>query len=283
MSFAWHSASATDARTSTIILPTADVTLQNPRAISIAPTGLIYIADTGHHRVIAVDTSGQLIYEIGGLGSGSGQFRWPRDVAAEFGASVWVLDYGNRRLQRFSLSLEWLATIEFEKLREGESIRPEEIAVSPSGDLYLIDAENSEIVRIDAAGNVLLSTGGHAEYLRNGRSYACNSTHQILWVDHELKQPQIADQALNILSNFAPLKITDAISLWPSAKTTSILTTHALISVHAEQGVDTVYVLVPEVAQSLSDDDRIAEDQAANVYLLSAMSGRLTCIHRMMR
>ena len=94
----------------TRVIPSASVELRDPRSLSISPDGTLYIADTGRHRVLAIDAAGQIVAETGGLGTDHGQFQWPKKVIADRGAAVWVLDFGNRRIEKFSRSLEYQGT-----------------------------------------------------------------------------------------------------------------------------------------------------------------------------
>src|SRR5512133_1973685 len=59
----------------TQIVPSPTVTLRDASDLSISAEGLLYIADTGHHRVLAVDSTGKLVMETGGFGDTPGQFQ----------------------------------------------------------------------------------------------------------------------------------------------------------------------------------------------------------------
>lgn len=140
---------AQSAESWTQLLPTAAVELRDPHSMSLAPDDLLYIADTGHHRVIAVDTAGNVRYETGGFGTTHGQFQWPRKVIANRGAAVWVLDYGNRRIEKFSRSLEYQGTFVIPSQDGGTTHQIEEFAVSPQGDLFVFDRDGGRLVRYD--------------------------------------------------------------------------------------------------------------------------------------
>ncbi len=144
-----QAAFAQSAEAWTQVLPTAAVELRDPHSISLAPDDLLYIADTGHHRVIAIDAAGNVRYETGGFGMAHGQFQWPRKVIANRGAAVWVLDYGNRRIEKFSRALEYQGTFVIPSQDGGATHQIEEFAVSPQGDLYVFDRDGGRLVRYD--------------------------------------------------------------------------------------------------------------------------------------
>ncbi len=73
-----------------------------PSDVALAPDGRLWIADRVLHRVLVVDPEDGAARPIGREGAGPGEFRGPEAVAAsESGA--FVLDFGNRRVQRFAL------------------------------------------------------------------------------------------------------------------------------------------------------------------------------------
>jgi hypothetical protein len=67
-----------------------------------APTEpLLYVVDSGRHRVVAFSAAGQVRFSFGEQGSGLGQLHDPRGVAAHAGC-VWVADMCNHRVSVFS-------------------------------------------------------------------------------------------------------------------------------------------------------------------------------------
>lgn len=66
--------------------------------LAVAPDGRVWIADRVLHRVLVVDPEDGTALPIGREGAGPGEFRSPEAVAASDSA-VFVLDFGNRRIQ----------------------------------------------------------------------------------------------------------------------------------------------------------------------------------------
>jgi uncharacterized protein (TIGR03437 family) len=94
--------------------PAASASLSGPRGVAVDRAGNLYIADTGHNRILKVSTGGTII-TIAGNGtccySGDGgsapgaQLNMPRGLWVDAGGSVYVADSGNqaiRMLQQIS-------------------------------------------------------------------------------------------------------------------------------------------------------------------------------------
>ncbi len=72
-----------------------------PRAVTVGPDGLVYVADTGHHDIKVFDGEGKKVRTIGERGISKGQFDEP--VGLKFGpdGNLYVCDTGNERIQIF--------------------------------------------------------------------------------------------------------------------------------------------------------------------------------------
>ena len=100
--------------------------------------------------------------EVGGQGWGDNQFDHPSGVWARNGIDVFVADYGNHRIQRFDRSLNFVASF---STRDNDNPDqrfgyPTDVAVSPLGDLFLCDGENSRILKVDRFSQVERTFGG---------------------------------------------------------------------------------------------------------------------------
>ena len=76
-----------------------------PRDVGVADTGAIMVADTDNDRIVLLNAAdGSCLYDFGSRGTGPGQFKSPRAVAADGAEGVWVADAFNYRVQRLTLS-----------------------------------------------------------------------------------------------------------------------------------------------------------------------------------
>ena len=71
-----------------------------PDGVSVSPEGLIYICDSGNHRVTVHDEEGMFLFAFGSKGSGPGCFGTACDVHITFGSDglVYFSDGGNCRI-----------------------------------------------------------------------------------------------------------------------------------------------------------------------------------------
>lgn len=106
---------------------------------------------------------------IGGFGIISGYFDQPLDVAVGDDEILYVLDYGNERIQSFDSNGEYILQFGESGSREGEFEDPVAIAVDHSGFVYVVDSGNHRIQKFDSSGKFVLEWGslGSTEGLFN--------------------------------------------------------------------------------------------------------------------
>jgi hypothetical protein len=134
----------------------------NASSFYINPAGFIYISDISTDEIVALDTSGNILKEIGGYGWRESAFDNPADVFAD-ALKVYVADKNNNRIQRFDKNLNYNFQIitresEIEQERFGY---PLSAVMSNLGDVFILDSENSRIVKFDIFGNFLQNFGGY--------------------------------------------------------------------------------------------------------------------------
>ncbi len=145
----------------------------HPQGLSVSIMGDIYIADTGHNRILKLDPKGKYINHVGGFGWKNNQFDAPVDVFASDGLNIYVADLNNQRIQRYSKKLEFVSSFGGSKLTEltaeksGVSTEPignpNSVAVSSQGDLFYSDRESGRIIKLDRFGKREIAFGGFAE------------------------------------------------------------------------------------------------------------------------
>lgn len=128
----------------------------------INPAGFIYISDISTDEITVIDTSGNLLLKIGGYGWRQSAFDNPADVYAD-ALKVYVADKNNHRIQRFDKNLNFNFQIltrnsEIEQERFGY---PLSAVMSNQGDIFILDSENSRIVKFDIFGNFIQNFGGY--------------------------------------------------------------------------------------------------------------------------
>jgi phage tail-like protein len=146
-------------------------TLDQPRGLVILPRRrALVVVDSGHHRVVLFDlASGQVVSIWGqsshgatGQGSEPGQFATPLTAAADADGNVYVLDYGNQRVQRFDVSGNVDPTF-WEAVRDtGLVSHPADLAVYSDREtwIYIRDEASHAILAFDASGRPRLDANG---------------------------------------------------------------------------------------------------------------------------
>jgi DNA-binding beta-propeller fold protein YncE len=137
--------------------------LSRPQGLSIDLDGNLYIADTGNNRVLKVDQEGKLLRQVGGFGWGKEQFDGPVDVWAENGLDVLIVDYNNRRIERYDKDLHYISSLYNDETAPATAqfAFPVAVALSGHGEILLADAEFQRIVRINSFGKLIGSFGDY--------------------------------------------------------------------------------------------------------------------------
>lgn len=135
-----------------------------PTGISTDASGNIYVADTGNNRIQKFDSRGRLLKFIGGFGWESEQFQRPADICAENALDVFVADYDNHRIERYDKDLNWISSYRNDENLEDklQFAFPLSVAISIHGDLFIVSAENKNVVKLNTLREPEISFGDYA-------------------------------------------------------------------------------------------------------------------------
>jgi sugar lactone lactonase YvrE len=133
----------------------------NPLAIGISIENIVYVVDTGNHRIQLFDLKGHFIKSIGGFGFKDDQFDAPHDIWVKSLINIYVADYNNRRLQRYDRNMNFISSL---KSNEGEDsdfqfFETASCAVSSQNDLFVLDHDEFKIIKFKRDGNAERSFG----------------------------------------------------------------------------------------------------------------------------
>jgi tripartite motif-containing protein 71 len=147
--------------------------LDDVRSVAVSPqTGDVYVADTGHNRILLYAPNGSVLAKVGTAGgdgepgSAPGEFRGPQAVAVSpVTGDVFVADAGNNRIVALSPGGAFLG--EFGQLGSGEGRlhTPTGVAVDAAGRVYVVDSFNNRIVAFSEAGQYLAKWGLRGTHL----------------------------------------------------------------------------------------------------------------------
>jgi hypothetical protein len=129
--------------------------------VTVDQSGNIYVVDNGSNRVEVFNSALSCTGQWGGTGSGLGQFDDPfgivLDNGGSAGASLYVVDNGNARIEKFTLSgtpvAQWPVALATPDPTNGVTEAINAIATDPSNNVYLSKFPNSKIYKLDPNGS----------------------------------------------------------------------------------------------------------------------------------
>jgi len=125
-------------------------TLAGPCGVAVSPAGGIWVADTGHDRIVEFSPAGHLMISFGGVDQ-------PEGIATDAAGHIWVADTGRDRVVEFSPAGHVLAVFGSAGSGDGQLDQPVALAVSGSGDVWVADQGNSRLEEFSASGRYLAS------------------------------------------------------------------------------------------------------------------------------
>ena len=115
-------------------------------------------------RVWSIDDAEQLtgdLPQIGGYGTGDGQFQWPVQIVCDDSGDLFVSDEALHRISRFKEDGEFVAHWGVEGTGEGELKGTAGIAFDNEGNVVVVDSQNHRVQRFTPEGEYL---GGFGSY-----------------------------------------------------------------------------------------------------------------------
>ncbi|MHB1590180.1 MAG: hypothetical protein ACYCTW_01410 [Sulfuricella sp.] len=130
----------------------------------------VYVVDLGgvsekvEHRVRVFDAqTGKHLFDFGKRGTKPGEFNLPVDAAVAPDGSVYVVDGGNFRVQKFRADGTLVSVFGAIGRQGGQFSRPKEIAVDKAGNVYVVDTAFGNFQIFSPQGQLLLAVGSRSE------------------------------------------------------------------------------------------------------------------------
>ncbi len=126
-----------------------DGAFNNPLGITIdSSAGFVYVADTNNDRVSKFTRTGAIdgfgiVKGWGSTGSGDGEFNRPSGIAVDSSGNVYVSDFGNARVQKFTSQGGFLLKWGSSGSGDGQFNGP--LGVAVGGSVYVVDKNNNRI------------------------------------------------------------------------------------------------------------------------------------------
>ena len=140
-------------------LPSLNVELDSPHKVAVAPTGEVYVANSGRNEILKFAPDGFLITKWGSEGSGNGQFNTPVGVTIDPDGDVYVTDFGNHRVQKFDANGAFITAWGAVGASNGNFDGPWDIVATEFNTVYVTDLNNNRIQVFDSDGKYLTSWG----------------------------------------------------------------------------------------------------------------------------
>jgi DNA-binding beta-propeller fold protein YncE len=133
--------------------------LVRPTGLAVPADGhVVYVVDTGDHKIKIFDASGNKTGEIGGRGAADIDLNFPT-FATGAGAGILVNDTLNYRIKKFGAAGDLLAAFGEEGNGPGTFSRPKGVAEDGAGNIWVVDALFDNIQIFDPSGRLLLIVG----------------------------------------------------------------------------------------------------------------------------
>jgi streptogramin lyase len=122
-----------------------------PQKMEFDQAGRLWVTDACNHRIQIFDVSGpepKLVRWWGTYGRGPGQLGYPYDLhLVESAGVVYLCEFGNHRVQKFTLDGEFLGAWGHNGRQPGELDQPWGITRDSFGRMYVIDTYNHRVQR----------------------------------------------------------------------------------------------------------------------------------------
>jgi uncharacterized protein (TIGR03663 family) len=141
--------------------------LSDPKNVAVGSDGRVYVVEGRANRVSVFNPDGTFSSSFGGPGQGDGQFQEPWGVAVAPNGNVYVADTWNHRIEYFDPNGKFLG--KWGQLGDAKGSTstdqgvfwgPREVAISPSGEVFVTDTGNKRIQVFGLDGTFKRMFGG---------------------------------------------------------------------------------------------------------------------------
>ncbi len=139
----------------------------NDSLILNRPTGIAYnrktaeiwVVETGAHRLLVLNSKGEILREVGMRGTARGQFNFPTFIWIDAFGTIFVVDSMNFRVQIFDAKGNFITMFGQAGDATGYFAHPKGIATDSYGHIYVADALFHTVQIFDRAGRFLYNFG----------------------------------------------------------------------------------------------------------------------------
>jgi DNA-binding beta-propeller fold protein YncE len=137
-----------------------DDSLVRPTGIAVNDAAkLLYVVDTGGHRIDVFGLDGVKRYTFGDHGTREGEFNYPTHIAIDAAGDVYVTDSLNFRIQIFDKDGRFRSQFGGNGTSIRDFMKPKGLAVDSEGHIWVSDSLRNSIQVFDRSGKLLLIFG----------------------------------------------------------------------------------------------------------------------------
>lgn len=164
------------------LFPGIEKYIKFPIGIEVDKEGNYYIFEKEEQCIKVFKSNYNFSHKIGGLGQGKGELYNAQDFCLDKNGTVFVADYGNRRIQYFSSKGQYLGGFDMK-------FWPHSIKVNSKGEIYVtgnVDLKNNTIISVfNKKGDLLRNIGSVDEKYKDGLIKAVLNKRTYLDIDQE--------------------------------------------------------------------------------------------------
>ncbi|HXB63277.1 MAG TPA: NHL repeat-containing protein [Solirubrobacteraceae bacterium] len=134
-------------------------TLADPDGVAVSAAGEVYVADTGHNRVVRLSAAGAMLGSFGASGPRAWRLEWPTALAVAGDGDVYVADSGRNRIAVYAPDGRFLGSWGSYGTAPGHFEHPAGVAVDARGHVFVSDRANNRIEEFTSHGHLLALWG----------------------------------------------------------------------------------------------------------------------------
>ena len=124
-----------------------------PNGITVN-NGFLYVVDTGNQRIQMFSTEGEFVSSFGSSGLGPGEFLNAVGIDSDDEGNLYVTDKGNGKIEKFNSNGEYIESFPF--YFPSYVFAPEAIAITPTGDMFVVNSGNGRILHLSQNSDLRL-------------------------------------------------------------------------------------------------------------------------------
>ena len=169
--------------------------VEQPWGVAINQRGEVIVAERDRYCVSVFSPSGEKLRTFGTLGTGKGQFKWPRGVAVDGEWNILVIEGYNNRIQKFTPEGQFLTAVDAKGKGPLQFDYPSDIAFNAANKkVYVADSLNHciKVLNSDLTFSRSFGKRGNGKgQFGYPRGIACDSTGKVYVVDRDNHRVQV--------------------------------------------------------------------------------------------